>query len=95
VERRWDLAVTCLLSRRPNVAGIDLSRRVRDAVERRAAPGAHPGVDIMKRKSLQAYVTFFWRGRPGAASPSIPSVSTSAFSRLPADIEADIETDEC
>jgi hypothetical protein len=69
VERRWDLAVTCLLSRRPNVAGIDLSPRVRDAVERRAAPGAHPGVDIMKRKSLQAYVHILlarssWRRLP-------------------------------
>lgn len=51
--------------------------------------------DIMKRRNLQAHVTFFWRGRPGATSPSIPSVATSAFSRLPADIEADIDTDDC
>src|SRR5262249_23867999 len=37
--------------------------------------------DIMKRKNLQAHVTFFWRGRPGARHPSISSVATETLRR--------------
>ena len=49
--------------------------------------------DIMERENLQAHVTFFWRGPPGANQPSIPSVVTGALHRLPADIEADFATE--
>lgn len=49
--------------------------------------------DIMQRENLQAHVTAFWRGPPGANQPSIPSVVTGALRRLPADIEADFATD--
>jgi Domain of unknown function (DUF4279) len=51
--------------------------------------------EIMNRKNIQAHVTFFWRGRPGARHPSIPSVATDTLRRLPADIEADIDTEDC
>jgi len=51
--------------------------------------------DIMQRKNLQAHVTFFWRGRAGAKHPSIPSVATVPLRRLPADIEADIDIEDC
>lgn len=51
--------------------------------------------DIMKRRNLQAHVTFFWRGRPGATRPSIPSVATDTLRRLPADVEADIDNEDC
>ena len=45
--------------------------------------------DIMERRNLQAHVTCFWRGPPGADQPSIPVVVSRVLGRLPADIEAD------
>lgn len=51
--------------------------------------------DIMERRNLHAFVTFFWRGRRGTNRPSIPSVATAALSRLPADIEGDIDIEDC
>ena len=51
--------------------------------------------DIMERRNLQAHVTFFWRGPPGAQHPSVPSVATAALRRLPADIEPDFANEDC
>jgi Domain of unknown function (DUF4279) len=51
--------------------------------------------DIMERRNLQAHVTVFWRGPPGGKHPTIPSIATATLRRLPADIEADIETADC
>ena len=51
--------------------------------------------DIMQRRNLQAHVTFFWRGPPGAQHPSVPSVATAALERLPADIEPDFANEDC
>ena len=51
--------------------------------------------DIMNRRNLQAHVTFFWRGPPGAQRPTIPLIAAAALSRLPADIEPDVETEDC
>jgi hypothetical protein len=51
--------------------------------------------DIMERGNLQAHVTCFWRGPPGAHEPSIPSVAIAALRRLPADIEPDFATEDC
>jgi hypothetical protein len=50
--------------------------------------------DIMERRNLQAHVTVFWRGPPGER-PSISPVATAGLRRLPADIEADIDTEDC
>jgi Domain of unknown function (DUF4279) len=44
---------------------------------------------IMRQRHLQAHATCFWRGIPGAAEPSIPSVVTRALGRLSADTELD------
>jgi hypothetical protein len=51
--------------------------------------------DVMKRRNLQAHVTFFWRGPPGTPYPSVPSVATAVLRRLPADIEADFDYEDC
>jgi hypothetical protein len=51
--------------------------------------------DIMKREDLQAHVTCFWRGPPGADQPSISSLVTGTLDRLPADIEIDFATEDC
>jgi hypothetical protein len=51
--------------------------------------------DIMNRRNLQAHVTFFWRGPPGAQHPTIPSIATATLSRLPADIEPDAASEDC
>jgi Domain of unknown function (DUF4279) len=45
--------------------------------------------EIMEREHLEARVTCFWRGPPGAPKPSIPLSVTNWLERLPADIEAD------
>jgi hypothetical protein len=50
--------------------------------------------EIMERRNLTAHATLFWRGAPGAASPSISSVATAPLQRLPADIEADFENED-
>jgi Domain of unknown function (DUF4279) len=50
--------------------------------------------EIMERRKLAAHATLFWRGAPGADKPSIPSVATAPFDRLPADIEADFENED-
>jgi len=51
--------------------------------------------DIMERMNLQARVTFFWRGPPGAECPGISPVATATFRRLPAKIEPDIDIEDC
>jgi hypothetical protein len=51
--------------------------------------------DIMLRRNLQARVTFFWGGPPGAQHPSVPSVATAALERLPAVIEPDFANEDC
>jgi hypothetical protein len=48
---------------------------------------------IMQRENLQAHVTCFWRGSPGAEKPSIPSIAIAGLRRLPADIEPDFATE--
>jgi hypothetical protein len=50
--------------------------------------------EIMERRNLQAHVTFFWRG-PSGQRPSIEPVAIAALRRLPADIEPDIDTEDC
>jgi hypothetical protein len=49
--------------------------------------------DIMKRENLQAHVTCFWRGPPGAPKPSIPSSVATSLARLHADIEVDFHNE--
>jgi Domain of unknown function (DUF4279) len=49
--------------------------------------------EIMNRENLQAHVTCFWRGPPGAQEPSIPSFAITALRRLPADIQPDFATE--
>ena len=51
--------------------------------------------EIMERRNLQAHVTFFWRGPPGAQHPTVPSVATDVMRRLPADIEPDFANEDC
>ena len=51
--------------------------------------------DIMERKNLQARVTFFWRGPPDTQCPGVSPVATATFGRLPADIEPDIDIEDC
>ena len=71
-----------------------------DALIRLIAPFADDGKrlrtlrEIMERENLQAHVTCFWRGFPGAKEPAIPSVATEAFGRLGAGIETDFDTEE-
>jgi Domain of unknown function (DUF4279) len=48
---------------------------------------------IMERENLQAHVTCFWRGPPGAHAPAIPSMATATLRRLPADIQPDFATE--
>jgi hypothetical protein len=70
-------------------------------LERLVAPFGDQGArlnelrDIMENRNLQAHVTFFWRGPPGAQHPSIPPIVTAALRRLPADIEPDVDTEDC
>ena len=45
--------------------------------------------DIMKRADLEAHVTCFWRGPPGAAKPSIPLNVTASLQQLPIYLDAD------
>lgn len=72
-----------------------------DALERLIAPFGDQDSrlkelrDLMERRNLQAHVTFFWRGPPGVPYPSVPSAATATLRRLPADIEPDIETEDC
>jgi hypothetical protein len=49
----------------------------------------------MEDKNLQAHVTFFWRGPPEAERPSISPIETETLRRLPADIESDVEIEDC
>jgi len=51
--------------------------------------------DIMDRRNLQAHVTFFWRGPPEVQRPTISSIATATLSRLPADIQPDVDTEDC
>jgi hypothetical protein len=71
-----------------------------DALIRLIAPFADDGKrlralrEIMERENLQAHVTCFWRGFPGAKEPSIPSVATEAIARLGAGFETDFDTED-
>jgi hypothetical protein len=49
--------------------------------------------DIMERENLKAHVTCFWRGPPGADTPSIPTVVSEPLHRIPADIQVDFATE--
>jgi hypothetical protein len=51
--------------------------------------------DIMKRRNLEAHVTFFWRGPPGTQHPSVPSVAIAALRRLSGDIAPDFANEDC
>jgi len=72
-----------------------------NVLERLVAPFGDQGArlkelrDIMGNKNLQAHVTFFWRGPPEVQHPSIPPIATATLRRLPADIEPDIDTEDC
>ncbi len=72
-----------------------------NVLERLVAPFGDQGArlkelrDIMENKNLRAHVTFFWRGPPGVQRPSIPPIATATLHRLPADIQPDIETEDC
>jgi len=50
--------------------------------------------DLIKRQKLEAHVTLFWHGRPGAIKPQVPPVVASFFETLPADLEIDFDADE-
>ena len=87
-------------STRKKITSKDLSDHF-NALERLIAPFGDQNRrldalrDIMNRRNLQAHVTFFWRGPPGAQRPTIPLIAAAALSRLPADIEPDVETEDC
>jgi hypothetical protein len=49
--------------------------------------------EIMDKRDLEAHLTLFWRGAPGAEKPSISSVQADVFRHLNADIETDF--DDC
>ena len=72
-----------------------------NVLERLVAPFGDQGArlkelrDIMEDKNLQAHVTFFWRGPPEAERPSISPIETETLRRLPADIESDVEIEDC
>ena len=72
-----------------------------NVLERLVAPFGDQGVrlkelsDIMENKNLQAHVTCFWRGPAGVQRPSISPMATATLRRLPADIEPDVETEDC
>jgi len=81
-------------STRRRIPGNDLADHL-DALVRLILPFADADKrlrelrEIMTREHLEAHVTCFWRGPPGAAKPSIPLSVTNSLSRLPADIEVD------
>jgi hypothetical protein len=72
-----------------------------NVLERLVAPFGDQGTrlkelrDIMENRNLQAHVTFFWRGPPGVQRPSIPPIAAATLRRLPADIEPDVDTEDC
>lgn len=47
--------------------------------------------EIMDKRNLQAHLSLFWRGVPGAEKPTISPVETDVFKRLPADIDVDFD----
>ena len=50
--------------------------------------------ELMSRDGVKADVSCFWRGGPGAGTPSIPGDVISSFRELPAEIETDFELSE-
>jgi hypothetical protein len=50
--------------------------------------------ELMSREEVEADVSCFWRGPPGARPPSVPAKVISRLNRLPAEIETDFEVDE-
>lgn len=87
-------------STRRKIPSKDLTDHL-NVLERLVAPFGDQGSrlkelrDIMDRRNLRAHVTFFWRGPPGTQPPSVPSVATATLRRLPADIEPDVDTEDC
>lgn len=59
-----------------------LSTDIRPAVRR-----------VMQRDGIEADVSCFWHGQPGAEPPSIPADIAAVFAELPAQIELDFDTD--
>jgi Domain of unknown function (DUF4279) len=49
--------------------------------------------DLMNRDGLEADASCFWHGKRGARAPEIPAEVTATFSRLPATLEIDFDTD--
>jgi len=49
---------------------------------------------LVKRRSLRVVISCFWYGRIGAKPPAIPRAVAEFFRLLPAEIEADFDTDE-
>src|SRR5713101_1620324 len=47
---------------------------------------------LIQKRSLEAHVTLFWRGRHKAKKPVLPSVATQFFKLVPADVEFDAQT---
>jgi hypothetical protein len=88
------------LSTRQKIQSNDLADHL-GLLERLVAPFGDRGrrikelQDIMERRNLQAHVTFFWRGPRGARQPSIPAVAMATLRQLPADIEPDVDTEDC
>ena len=48
---------------------------------------------VMHEDGIEADVSCFWHGRPGAEPPSIPTEIAAVFAELPAKIELDFDTD--
>ncbi len=49
--------------------------------------------NLMREQQITADVSCFWYGESGAQPPAIPEEMRAAFSRLPAQIETDFDTD--
>jgi len=50
--------------------------------------------EVMVRDDLKADVSCFWHGKAGEQPPAIPPEKTKKLRSLPAEIEADFDTDE-
>ena len=86
--------VWCFSTRR-KIAGNDLAAHL-DALVSVISPFADADErlrelrEIMRGDHLQAHVTCFWRGPPGAPKPSILFTVTNSLGRLTANIEVDV-----
>jgi hypothetical protein len=48
---------------------------------------------LLRGSGIEASVSCFWHGRPGARAPTIPAEIVAVFQSLPAEIETDFATD--